>query len=348
MRLRFFGALLLAALLTTTAAAQDRPTVIATTTILADVARNVAGDLIVVDSLLPADADTHAYEPTTDDVRRVAAADALLEVGAGYESFISDLLANAGTDIPVYVASIGIEILPLGAHDHAHEGDQPADDTHEDEHLGVLGTDLECEAHSHEHEGEAVETDEHASEDEHLEGACDPHVWLDPLNGVLWARTIAAAFADLDPANAATYQANAEAYAEQLIALDAEIASLIDTVPADRRVLVTNHEFLGYFAHRYELEVAATVLPGVTTGQELDPQSAAELIALIQAEDVRAIFAEVSANPELAQIIAQEAGVDVVTTLYTEALSAADGPAATYIDYLRFNAQTIVNALVGV
>jgi len=345
MSLRFFSLLLLAVLAAAPAAAQDRPTVIATTTILADVARNVAGDRIVVDALLPPDTDTHAYEPTTDDVRRVAVADALLEVGAGYETFIAELLENAGAGIPVYVASNGIAILPLGAHDHEHEGE--AEHDHADEHLGVLGVDLECEAHSHEHEGDHAAESDHAGDDDHDHGVCDPHVWLDPLNGVQWARTIAAAFSELDPANAEVYTRNAEAYAEQLVALDAEIEALFATIPDEARVIVTNHEFLGYFAHRYGLEVVATVLPRVTTGQELDPQSTADLIALVQAENVRAIFAEVSANPELAQIIAQEAGVEVVTTLYTEALSAADGPAATYIDYLRFNAQTIADALVG-
>lgn len=362
---------LLAALAVVPAFAQaDRPVVLATTTILADVARNVAGDLITVEALIPADADTHAYEPTAQDALRISQADALLMVGAGYETFIEDLLANAGADIPVFVASNGIEILAAGGHDHDHEedhhdaeataeagtdplatpeADHADDHAHEGEeaHLGVLGVDLECEAHDHDHEKPAGKSLTSPSEahDDHDHGSCDPHVWTDPANGAIWAMNIAAALGEIDPANAETYAANAALYGETLAALDAEIAALIEAIPAERRVIVTNHEFMGYFAYRYGLEVAATVLPGVTTGAELDPQGAAALIALITDENVPAIFAEVSANPELAQIIAQEAGIAVVTELYSEALSAADGPASTYIDYLRYNAQTIADAL---
>ncbi len=313
--------------------AQDPISVVATTTILADVAQNVAGDVFTVAALIPADTDPHAFEPSTTEAVLVAQADLLLSVGAGYEAFLADLLTTVGENIPVVVASNGVEILPYGEHEHHDEAATPEAD-HADEHLGVLGVDLECEAHAHEEEA--------AAEDEHDHGACDPHVWHDVANAVIWTNNLAAAFAELDPANAATYRANADAYIVELDALQVEIQTAVSTIPEDQRVLITNHEFMGYYAHAYGFEVAATVLPGSATGTEVAPQDLAALIELVRTEGVPAIFAENTTTPQIAELIAQEAGVTVVTTLYSDALG-ADAP--TYIDMMRANTQTIVDAL---
>jgi len=353
-------------------AAQDAPlTVIATTTILADVARNIGGDAINVESLLPPDADTHAYEPTAEDAARLTDADLLLVVGIGYEEFLGDLLMLAGTDTPVVEVSTGLEILEGGA--DVHEGEEhdaeEADHEEGEEHdaadvIGVYGTDdLEC-AHEEDEEASAkaryrfarygISTDQldgiggdhdDEDEDEHGHGACDPHVWMNPLNVITWANTIADAFAAADSANADLYRENAAAYAAQLEALDLEITQLLAEIPDERRVLVTNHEFMGYFAAHYGFEVAATVLPGSQTAAEPDPQALAELITLIETENVPAIFAEVSANADIAQLIADESGVVVVSTLFSESLSGADGAAPTYIDMIRANATTIADVL---
>lgn len=331
-------------------AAQAEPlNVVTTTTILTDVVANVGGDLVAVTPLLPPNTDTHAYQFTPQDVTRVADADLLLTVGAGYESFLGGLLESAGDITPVIVSN-GVAILaPLDAHDLADEAaatepadhaDEPADHAHEDAHfIGTLGEDLACEPHEH----DETEADSEA----HDHGVCDPHLWLDPHNVMIWADNIAGALAAADPTHAETYQANADAYKAQLETLDGELAVLVDTLPEDRRILVTNHEFLGYFAHAYGFEVAATVIPGVSTSAEPNPQELTALIDLIRAEGVPAIFAEVSANTQLAEVVGQEAGVMVVTDLYTESLSDAAGPAATYIDYMRHNTETIVAALSG-
>lgn len=285
----------------------------ATTSILADVASRIGSPQIEVYPLVPANADVHAYEPTTDDIALVAQSDMLLTVGAGYETFLGGLLENAGSDVPVVEVSAGIDLLAYGVHeDHEHE---------------------ECEA---EHEDE-----------EHVHAGCDPHVWMNPRNVIVWVNNIADAFAESDVENASLYRANAEAYIAELEALDEEIQQIVSAVPEEQRTLVTNHEFLGYFAHAYGFEVAATVLPGGSTAAELDPQSLAALIELVHDENVPAIFAEVSANPQLAQLIADEAGITVVTTLYSESLGDADSPAATYLDMMRYNAQTIADALGG-
>jgi ABC-type Zn uptake system ZnuABC Zn-binding protein ZnuA len=338
-------------------AQEDGLRVVATTSIIADVAQNVAGDLLTVESLLPPDTDTHAYEPTVQDAQRVSEADLLLVNGAGYEAFIESLLENAGGDIPVTVVSNGIEIRALsGGHEHADEHDEGADpaatphaeDMHHEEHdtrevLGILGEEFECGAHESEHE----EGEEHAEEAHEGEGECDPHVWLNPQNVVIWTNSIADAFSTLDPANADTFRANADAYIAQLEALDAELEAQVETVPEESRILVTNHEFLGYFTGRYGFELVGTVLPGGTSMAETDPQALAALIELIGAVGVPAIFVEVNENPELADAIAADTGVRVISDLYAESLSAADGPAPTYLDLMRYNTGVIVRGLTG-
>ena len=255
-------------LLVLPAFAQGAPlNVVATTTILADVAQNVGGDLAEVSSLLPPDADAHAYEPTAADTARVAQADMLLTVGAGYEAFLGRLIENAGEGVTTVEVSRGLAMLPLGLAGHEHETADEATEEHgaHDPYLGVQGEDFECEPHEHD-ESEA---------DDHTHGSCDPHVWMNPQNVIEWVNTIVDAFSAADPANADAYRTNGDAYIVELEALDAEIERIVADIPAERRVLVTNHEFMGYFADRYGFEVAATVLPGMNTGGEIDPQSLA-------------------------------------------------------------------------
>ena len=315
--------------------------VLATTTIIADVARNVGGDLVEVESLIPPDADVHAFEPAPDDIVKVAEADILLVNGAGLESFLGTLLENAGGVEPVVVSN-GVAMLPFGEHGH-EEGDEARS---EEEHavgevIGVLSEDGVCEG-AHEHESEAEHEE---GEEDHEHGACDPHVWTDPKNVMIWVDNIAEAFADAAPNNAETYRANAEAYKAELESLDTEVSEILTVIPADKRILVTNHEFLGYFAHAYGFEVVGVVIGGGGTLSEPDPRELAALIDVITEEQVTAIFVEVSANPGLAETIASETGIDVVTTIYSDSLSKANGPAATYLDYLRYNARTIAQAL---
>ncbi len=322
-------------------AQDDAPlSVIATTTIVANVAQNVAGDLFAVQSLLPPNSDTHAYEPTIDDARRISGSDLILAVGAGYEGFLASLIENVGENIPIIVVNNGLEIRSLGLDAHDHEGGEAHNNR---ETLGILSNGLGCAAHTH----EGGET--HEADDEHVEerGNCDPHTWMDPAYVIGWVNTIVEAFSTIDPANAGVYRANGDAYIVELESLDAEITEMIEQIPAARRILITNHEFLNYFADRYGFEVAGTVLPGVSTGGESDPRSMAALIALIREEGVPAIFAEVSANPQMAETVAQEAGVQVITTLSSESLSDAGGDTPTYLDLMRHNAQVIAGALKG-
>ena len=325
--------------------AQDtRLQVVATTSIIADVARNVGRDLVEVTALVPPDTDSHAFQPSSQDAVMIEGADVVLVNGAGLEEGLLQLVENTAS-VDLTVVSHGAAVLGVG---EAHQ-DEETDTDHEEhgaaESIGILGEDAACEneeAHEEQSEADANDHDE-----EHEHGACDPHFWGDPHNVEIWAQNIADAFTVVDPANAETYQANASAYIEQLEALDAELEALFATLPESERLIVTNHNFLSYFVTRYGFEVVGTVIPSVSSLAEPSPQDVADLIGVIEQEGVSAIFAEVSDTSALAQVVARDAGDVTVATLYSESLSASDGPAPTYLDYMRANAQTIVDALAN-
>jgi ABC-type Zn uptake system ZnuABC Zn-binding protein ZnuA len=352
--------------------AQEPIQVVATTTLIADVARNVAGDLVNVTSIIPEEVDEHVFIPSPGDVSLVADADVVLVNGAGLEEGLLSVVEENAAQI--VVVSAGVPMIEGG---HGHEDDEAEheegedhaeeeDDAHEEhggyEVIGTLGDTADCEiAHDDEHaEGEDHGDEEgtEEAEDEHEEGEdhdghedhgpCDPHVWMNPENVAIWAQNIAAALGELDPANADVYAANAADYAEQLTALNDEIIALVETIPADARVIVTNHEFLNYFAAEYDFEIVGTVIPSLTTSVEVSASDLADLIGVIEAENVQAIFTEIGQSEDLAQVLAAEIGREIaIVPLYSGYLSAEGGPAATYIDYMRYNANAIVSALAG-
>ena len=154
--------------------------------------------------------------------------------------------------------------------------------------------------------------------------------------------------ANVEGIDANTVTEAAEAYHGELEALDAEVEALVADIPAENRVLITNHEVFGYFADRYGFEVAGAIIP---SGSTLDGTSAgdlAELAELITDEGVPAIFSDVSASDQLAQTLADEVGGDVqVVELFTESLGDSDSEGATYIDMVRTNATRIAEALAS-
>jgi ABC-type Zn uptake system ZnuABC Zn-binding protein ZnuA len=110
-------------------------------------------------------------------------------------------------------------------------------------------------------------------------------------------------------------------------------------------MLVTNHESLGYFADRYGFRVIGTIIPSVSTEAAPTAQQVARLVERLKAAHARAVFLETGANPGLARQVAAEAGVRVVTELYTHSLSGPEGPAASYLAMMEYNAAAIVAAL---
>ena len=288
--------------------AGERLRVVATTTIVGDVVARVGGDAVQLTVLLPPGADPHTYEPTPADLTAVAGAHVLFVNGLGLEGFLERTLRNVG-DVPVVSVSAGIQ--PRLLEEHEHEGE--------------------------EHEGE-----EHG-EESHAHGEADPHVWLDVRNVLVWVENIRQALSALDPAHADRYAANAAAYRAELEALDAWVLEQVAQVPPQNRKLVTNHPAFGYFADRYGFEQVAAVYP-ISPGAEPSAREIAELEETIRRFGVPAIFAETTVNPKLAEQVARDTGVRLVT-LYTGSLGGPGSGVESYIDLIRYDVSAIVNAL---
>lgn len=269
-----------------------RPDILTTTTILADIARNVAGDQLVTKSLLPFGADPHSYQPGPQDTKKINESKVLIINGAGYEHSLDALLANAGDKKTLIEASTGL----------------------------LLRTD--------------------PNDDQEV----DPHLWLDPNNVIVYVDNIREGLTHFNPDGADVYQANARAYITQLQELDAWINGQVAQIPPQRRVLVTNHDLLEYFAERYGFKVVGTVIDSFSSDASPSAQQTADLIDRIKLFEVPVIFLDAPDNPTFAQQIAAETGVKVITDLHLESLTEG-APAGTYIDMMRYNVTKIVEAL---
>ena len=173
----------------------------------------------------------------------------------------------------------------------------------------------------------------------------DPHIWFDVTNAMTMTRNIRDALAQVDPAHADAYKANAETYLGKLSELDKYIFAQVGTIPPDQRKMVTNHDAFGYFIDRYGLTFVGSIIPSMTTEAQPSAGDMAELVQKIKETHTKAIFVENSINPKLAEQLAHDAGVKVVDTLYGDSLGVPGSPAATYEGMMRYDTDTIVKAL---
>jgi zinc/manganese transport system substrate-binding protein len=184
----------------------------------------------------------------------------------------------------------------------------------------------------------------HGDHDDHgAHSALDPHAWQDAANVERYVANIAAALERADPAGAPLYRANAERYRNELKALDGEIRRAISSLPATRRRVVSSHDAFGYFSHAYGLVFLAPA--GVAREAEPTAKEVARLITQLRAEKAAAVFMENITDPRLIERIRAESGAALGGTLYSDALSAADGPASSYLKMMRHNLDTLMTAL---
>lgn len=290
----------LAVLLAAQVAAAEPLKAVATTTIVADVVRAVGGEHVVLEVLIPAGTDPHAYQPAPRDLARLAAADVVFANGLGLETFLDSILDSSGARAKLVAVSDGIAVAEAPDHDHA-------------------------DAHGHHHE-------------------VDPHVWLDPLAVAQWATNIAIALSARAPARAEEFARNRNVFCARLADLDAWIRKETARIPQARRRLVSDHDDLRYFARRYSFSVAGSVLPGFSTLSESSARQMADLQDAIRSLGVRAIFVGVGVNPRVAEQVAADTGVRLVT-LHTGTLTGPDGPAPDYLSLMRYDVRAIVGAL---
>lgn len=271
-----------------------RPRIVATTTMIADMARQIGGDDIVVISIMKEGEDPHVYQVRPRDAQTIRDADLVLMNGLHLEATLDRVVTNNVSPDRVVRLAESPRITPLrGA-------------------------------------GDSV----------------DPHCWFNVEYFMIYAETARDALIAIDPDKASAYEARTAAYLQQLRELHEWVLAEIATVPAEQRVMVTSHDAFAYYGNRYGIEVHGVI--GISTEEQPRPQEIEKLEELVRQRNVKALFIETSVNPTLNEIvrkIAQRSGATVGGTLFSDSLGLPDGPAGTYIDMMRHNTRTIVEAL---
>lgn len=200
-------------------------------------------------------------------------------------------------------------------------------------HVVDAAQDTELHAAEHDEDGE-----EHAEDDGHDHGSLDPHFWLDPTRLPAVADDVAAQLAEIDPDHADEFQANAEAFAQQMADLDAEYQTGLAS--CESRTIVTTHEAFSYLAERYDLEQVG--ISGVDPEGEPSPARLAEVGKVVQEEGVSTIFFETLASPKVAETLADELGVD---TAVLDPLEGLTDDTQDYVSVAQANLETLRTAL---
>jgi zinc/manganese transport system substrate-binding protein len=289
--------------------------VVASFSILGDMAATIGGTRIDLRTIAGADADAHGFQPRPSDAAALRGARLVIRNGLGFDGWIDRMLRAANHRGTVVTATEGITPRLMEAHHHGH---------------------------AHAHDSGAGRRQQHSVGPRRVP---DPHAWQDLRHGQAYVRTIAAALAAADPDGATTYRANAEAYLARLATLDAWVRAQVAAVPEPRRRVVTSHDAFGYLGDAYGIAFLSP--QGVSTEAEPTAAQVARLIRQIKAENITAIFMENMANPATLRRLAAEAGVTIGGRLYADALSPANGPAATYEAMFRHNVGLLVPAMRG-
>ena len=297
------GMLVLACIVGNAAAAPLK--VVATFSILGDLTQRVGGERVEVLELVGPEADAHVYQPTPADAKMIAQAGLVVVNGYGFEGWIDRLIKSSGYRGKVVTAGAGVRTLKRR---------QPPG-----------------------------ESQDNAQDRNSRDGEVDPHAWQDLSNALRYVDNIAAALSAADPAGHEIYRANAEKYKREIVALDEQIRTSFNAIPAEQRRAVTSHDAFGYFSRAYGIAFISPV--GINTDAEPSAGDVGRIIRQIRREHIRAVFMESISDPRLLKRIRQESGARIGGTLYSDSLSKADGPAATYLDLMRHNARTLWTAL---
>ncbi|GJD18691.1 periplasmic solute binding protein [Rivularia sp. IAM M-261] len=268
--------------------------VLTTFTILADMARNVAGDKLVVESITRPGAEIHDYEPTPSDIKRAQEADLVLFNGLGLERWFERFMGSV-RNVTSANLSDGVKPIAIASGSYLNKP--------------------------------------------------NPHAWMSPNDAAIYVENIRKAFVKLDPANEATYNANAKAYIEKLQQVSQEVKTQLATLAPTQRYLVTCEGAFSYMARDYGLQEA--YLWAVNSEQEGTPQQIAKVIDTVRQNKIPAVFCETTVSDKAQRQVARESNSTFAGVLYVDSLSEVGKPAATFLDLQRYNAYTLVQGLLG-
>lgn len=176
-------------------------------------------------------------------------------------------------------------------------------------------------------------------------GKPNPHSWMSPRNALIYVENIRKALVKLDPANAATYNANAKAYSAKFAALETTVRAELEKIPEERRWLVSSEGAFPYLARNFGMK--ELFLWAVNADQQGTPQQVRKVIDGVRKYKIPVVFSESTVSDKPARQVAQETGALYGGVLYVDSLTDAKGPAPTYLRLMEYNAKTIVKGFRG-
>lgn len=281
------------------ASAQEKKQVMTTFYPVYYLAERIGGDTIEVSMLLEGNQNAHDYEASAKDAARTQSSDLFIYQDDEMEYFVSSLFNLIDLEkVQVLETTVGIELLAGDGHDPAHE--------EEDDH-----------DHDHSHDD-------------------DPHTWLDPMVYAQQAANVRDALIELDPANEAVYQANAEVLISELEVLNQEFEEQLAQLE-DRRIVV-QHAAFGYLTHAYDLEQVA--IAGISSTQEPSAQALASMQNFIKSEQISVVYVEPSLDQAIANTVTSVSDVELRPLRTLETVSADE--MAEGIDYFSIMRDNLV------
>jgi zinc transport system substrate-binding protein len=295
---------------------------------LYEFSKNIGGEKADVSVFIPIGIEPHDWEPSTGDLLTLKESDIFVYNGAGMEPFIEKLIDSSEYQDILFVETVqGIELIKTEEHGK-HEDEEH---TTEAEH-----TDEETEE---EHMTEEHEDGEHGH-DHDL--PYDPHVWLDPILAKNQVEMIKDTMIKVDPDNAQYYKDNANAYSAKLDALDSKIK--IELSDCKKDTIVPFHNAFTYFAERYGIKTFA--LSGIAPESEATASELKEIVDFVKENEIKVIFAEELVDPKLANVLADEAGTQVLILSPLEGISKEElAKGMTYLDKMEENLKNVKIAL---
>jgi zinc transport system substrate-binding protein len=274
------------------------PRVVASFYPLEYVAERVAGDHADVVGLTSPGVPPHDLELTVRQTAEVSDAD-LVVYEKDMQPAVDEAVAEHGPDQVVEVSEV-VELAPLS----------PG-----------------------EHEGESEE--EHA---DHAESDADLHFWLDPERMTTLAAEVQERMSEIDPDNAADYQANFEALRNDLTEVDAAYEEAL--ADCEIRTVVVSHDAFGYL-EKYGLHFEP--IAGLSPDAEPSASHLAELGELIEEEGITTVFSETLASPAMAETLARDLGIETAVLDPIEGPS-DEGATEDYLSLMRTNLEELEQA----
>jgi zinc transport system substrate-binding protein len=300
-------------------AAAEVPVVVTDTPVVHSLVSQVMGDLGQPTVIVEQGADEHSFQLRPSQAAALADAGLIFWVGEELTPWLARALdTTSGTATTIALLDVpGVTLIDYGsgAHDHDDHADHGHAEAKADDHGHDHGHDHAHDDHGHEEAG-------HDHDHDHAHTGTDPHAWLYPENAKVWTAAIAVALAAADPANAATYAANAEAANLRIDAAVAQAAATLE--PAHDRPIVVFHDAYGYFARAFDVEIAGSIALGDAAAP--GAQRLRELQETIGAEKIACVFREPQHDASIAESVAADAGVGI-GTLDPSGSSLTYGPA---------------------